>query len=47
MATNGKHEDKTTQRTKKGAKIPVPKRADFIKNLRKVAKASPRKRPTK
>jgi hypothetical protein len=48
MTENGKREDKTKQRTKKGAEIPVPKRADFMKALRKVSKASPtRPRPKK
>lgn len=44
---NGKREDKTKQRTKQGAEIPVPKRSDFMKDLRKVSKASPRKCPPK
>jgi hypothetical protein len=28
-----------TQRTEKGLEIPIPKRSDFMRNLRKVAKA--------
>jgi hypothetical protein len=29
------------QKTKKGYEIPVPKRADFFRNLKKAANASP------
>ena len=28
------------QKTKEGHEIPIPKRGDFLKNLKKVAKAS-------
>ena len=36
------------QRTPKGAKIPVPKREDFMRDLKKAAKPSTRKsRPKK
>jgi hypothetical protein len=44
---NGKREDKTKQRTKQGMEIPVPKRGEFMRNLRKAAKASPPRRPKK
>ncbi len=33
--------NKPTQKTPKGYKIPIPKRADFIRNLTKAVKASP------
>lgn len=39
--------DQPTQKTLKGAEIPVPKRGDFLKNLKKAAKASPPRRPKK
>jgi hypothetical protein len=32
-------DEKPTQRTEKGLEIPVPKRSDFMRNLRKVATA--------
>jgi hypothetical protein len=31
--------EEQNQRTEKGLEIPVPKRSDFLRNLRKVAKA--------
>ena len=31
--------EQPTQRTEKGLEIPVPKRSDFMRNLRKIAKA--------
>ena len=36
-----------TQKTKKGAEIPVPKRGDFLKNLKKAATPSKARRPKK
>ena len=35
-----------TQRTSKGTKIPVPKRGEFMKNLRKLTVAKKPKRPS-
>ncbi len=32
---------KKTQKTPKGHEIPVPKRSDFLRDLKKVAKAKP------
>ncbi len=43
---NGKTENKTKQRTKQGLEIPVPRRGEFMKNLKKAAK-SPARRPKK
>ena len=34
-----------TQRTPKGLEIPIPKRADFIRNLKKTAKKVVRSTP--
>lgn len=40
--------DKPKQKTQKGYEIPVPKRGDFFRNLKKAANASPPpKRPAK
>jgi hypothetical protein len=33
--------EKDTQRTEKGHEIPIPKRGDFFRNLRKVLKPEP------
>ena len=33
------------QKTPKGAEIPIPKRGDFFKNLKKAATPSPSRRP--
>lgn len=35
------------QKTPKGAEIPIPKRGDFLKNLKKVATPSPSRCPKK
>jgi hypothetical protein len=35
------------QKTPKGAEIPIPKRGDFFKNLKKVATPLPPRRPKK
>ncbi len=32
-----KHDDQPTQKTPKGVEIPVPKREDFLRDLKKVA----------
>jgi hypothetical protein len=37
MAEKGKR-DETKQKTPKGQEIPIPKRGEFLSNLRKVAK---------
>lgn len=34
--------DKKTEKTPKGLEVPVPKRADFFANLKKVAKVGKR-----
>lgn len=40
--------DQPKQKTPKGQEIPVPKRGDFLRNLKKAAKPSTRKgRPKK
>lgn len=36
-------DDQPTQRTEKGAEIPVPKRQTFIRNLNRAIKADPEK----
>jgi len=36
--SNGRKEPVDTQRTKKGAEIPVPKLGDVLRDLKKVAK---------
>jgi hypothetical protein len=38
---------KRTQKTKKGYEIPVPKRSDFERLLKKAAKPSGTRRPSK
>jgi hypothetical protein len=42
-------EKEPTQKTPKGHEIPVPKRGDFLRNLKKVVKRkkSPTRRPKK
>lgn len=42
---NGNKERTDMQRTKKGLAIPVPKRGEFMRNLKKAAKASPPRGP--
>jgi hypothetical protein len=44
---NGRTEAKTKQRTKTGLEIPVPKRGEFMRNLKKAAKPSPARSPKK
>jgi len=44
---NGSTERHDVQRTKKGLEIPVPKRGDFMRNLKKVAKPSSPRSPKK
>ena len=39
--------DRPTQKTAKGHEIPVPKREEFMRDLKKVAKALPPRRPKK
>ncbi len=36
-------EKETTQRTQQGHEIPIPRRGDFLKNLKKVAEKPPKK----
>jgi hypothetical protein len=36
-----------TQKTPKGQEIPIPKRSDFMRDLKKAAKPSTKKRPPK
>jgi hypothetical protein len=38
-------QDRPTQKTPKGHEIPVPKKADWERNLEKVTKSSSRARP--
>ncbi len=38
---------KDKQKTPKGAEIPIPKRGDFFKSLKKAAMTSPASRPKK
>jgi hypothetical protein len=48
MYTQGMDNDKPTkQRTPKGHEIPVPQREDFLRDLKKAAKPSTRKRRPK
>jgi hypothetical protein len=39
--------DQPTQKTKKGHEIPVPKRGEVMRDLKKLAKASPPRRSAK
>lgn len=39
--------DQPTQKTKKGHEIPVPKRGEVMRDLKKLAKALPPRRPKK
>jgi len=39
--------DQPKQKTPKGQKIPIPKREDFMRDLKKAAKTSTRKSPPK
>ena len=39
--------DQPTQKTPKGQEIPIPKRKDFMRDLKKAAKPSTRKSPPK
>jgi len=46
MKERGDVRKQPTQTTPKGAKIPVPKRRDFLSDLRKVAKPKPVEKPS-
>jgi hypothetical protein len=47
MTKEGKGGGESMQKTPKGYKIPVPKRDDFLRNLKKAAKPSGPRRPNK
>jgi hypothetical protein len=45
MKERGDVRKQPTQTTRKGAEIPVPKRGDFMRDLRKVATQKPPEKP--